>query len=634
MPLGRDRDDLKYSRLTQLTGIGPRLADKIRFEFAEGMELDEAELYALTRVQEDPYRLTNIEGIAFKKADKIALNDYDVDPDAPIRHKHGNRAALEQYGCLLLKEYLWERRKLGLLSEHLQFEGIDLDSGRVWLPEELAAEWIVARYIARKLPPASTTPVPLAVLSAAQGVVMDQAELDQDQRQVIAQALFRGGLLVLTGAAGTGKTWTLGALGRCALLEQKTMHVAAFSGKAADRAAEVLGSVAECSTIHRMLGLGLDRPDRFGALPIDADIVVLDEASMIPTWLLAHVIAALRPETTLILTGDPAQLPPIGYGFPFIDIIDAGAARVHLTQNYRQAGQVSIFDLAEGIRRRERWPTINEDAPGLFLYTDLSDDDLDQYSQEAVRYAQQLPLQDWQCLTWKNETREMLNLELQAMFNPHGRELMRYPCWKLGRDSRGAPLEHAEIRVGDKVVVQKNDYLAQIYNGQTGVAIGTPDVDELYAESKALERQLKNALANSTGESDPQVVGLKKRLDRTNEIILRPGVLIKIKDREIPMSVGMAEKLLCLGYCLTVHKAQGSGWPLVIIFQPDAVDSRALPNRLYYTAVTRAETDLFVFTQLGMRRFWANVTEREKLPESTLQKRIQACLNLAEAAAA
>jgi exodeoxyribonuclease V alpha subunit len=634
MPLGRSRDDLRYNRLTQLTGIGPRLADKIRYKLAEGIELSESERHALRIVQEDPYRLSEVDGIGFKKADAVALNDYDVDPDAPVRHKHGNREALKNDGCLPYRDFRSMRRKLGLLNAELEFEGVEQDSGLIWLPEELRAEWLVARWVAQRLQHADHTTVPTAVLSDAQQQIMDEAGLNDDQRRAVLQALFRGRLLVLTGGAGTGKTHTLGALARCARKERKTMHVMAFAGKAADRAAEVLGGVARCSTIHRGLGLGKVRPeDEIGLDMLEDDIIVLDEASMIPTWLLAHVIAALPPHATLILTGDPAQLPPIGHGFPFADIIEMGAPRVHLEQNYRQAGQVSIFELAEGIRTRAKWPTVRDDLPGLELHTDLSDDDLDHYSQGAIEYAKGFDLNDWQCLTWRNETREMLNLELQAIFNPRGERLLEYGCWALGKHN-GA-YTFAEIRIGDKVMVKKNNYEVEVYNGQTGVVTGRPSVAQLEAEAESVRAERQRIMPQADLGLVDALTALKqldKRLASIDAMLQKPGVVIKIKDREIAMSADMAEELLCLGYAITVHKAQGSGWPLVIIFQPDEVGDFSLPNRFYYTAVTRAEKELFLFTQLGMGQWWRNATRRETLPESTLQKRIEASMKVAEVA--
>lgn len=626
--------ELRYTRLIQLTGVGPRLAEKIMYTLSEGIDPSDQERYALAVIEADPYKSMKVDGIGFKKADKIALNDYDVDPDSEPRHRYGNREALLNDGCLPLKSYQWKRHELGLKNKMLQFEGVTIDSGLIWLPEELKAEWTVAKFIAENLSNAQPSTAPNALFEPE-----FTDNLDIDQKRAVMQGLYGGRLMVLTGNAGSGKTTTLGALGRLALAEKRTMHVMAFSGKASERAADVLGNVAKCTTIHRGLGFGVTRPeDDIDPVQLDADIIVLDEASMIPTWLLAHVIKALPSYATLILTGDPAQLPPIGHGFPFADMIDAGVARVHLEQNYRQAGQVSIFELAEGVRTRTKRPTVNEDTPGLELHTSLSDDQLDHYSHGAVEFARGYDLHEWQVITHKNETREMLNLELQAMVNPHGETLFRYPCWSFGKQN-GA-YTFADIRKNDKVMIRKNDYDLEVFNGQTGTVLGHGDPEaarvELEAAKKALgdlEAEIAINLKSENHVTNLQEQYLErsklnKRITRLQAIQNTGGIVVKIKDREVTIPEQLAEDLLCLGYCVTAHKGQGSGWPVVIIFQLDAVRSRSLPNRWWYTSVSRAEECLFIFTQMSMGEFWHNATEKEIPVVSTLQKRVQGLLNL------
>lgn len=590
-------ENVMYHTLTDLTGIGERLAEKIRRKLGYNVEGIDPDQYALERIGKDPYILIEVEGIGFKRADTVALNDFSVSPDHPERHWYGNREALREKGCLDPPDYRQKRSQLGLRNPELEFEGVRVDGNLIWLPEELEAEKTVARWTADVL---LTHRFGFPELEEEQHSIIQQDSLNADQAEAVITALRADRLMILTGAAGTGKTKTIATIAKCALIEKRTMIVLTFAGKAADRAAEAMrdaGADVDCSTIHRALK---HNGREFTLDELGADIVVIDESSMIPNLLLAAVLERLPEHATLIMVGDNAQLPPIGHGFPFADIITAGALRINLEQNYRQANQQSIHHLAQAIKKRDAYPEElrRPDCQGARVYTALTDAELDRLSHETVETCKALPPERWQCITWKNVSRRALNLELQSIFNPHGQVVYEYilgsskdyPAKQYPGVRQRGDWSFATVRLGDKVIVKKNSYsignngTLDVFNGQTGIVRAYCGRHQIIT------------------------------IDMGTEMLELP-----IED---------AEELFELGWCITAHKAQGSGWHAVLVFQPDAMDPKKhMPTRWWYTAATRAEEHLVIFTQLPAHTWWRNVTEPEKLPPSTLQKRIQKLLS-------
>jgi exodeoxyribonuclease V alpha subunit len=350
----------------------------------------------------------------------------------------------------------------------------------------------------------------------------------------------------------------------------------AFAGKAAMRSAEAMREAGvdfvECSTIHRALHL---QSQATHPESLNEDVIVLDEASMIPNWLMAKVVQALRPTATLLLVGDPNQLPPIGHGTPFQDYLALGLPHLHLVQNYRQAGQVSIHQFAEAIREQNPglWPGAEQGVQTAFSVDpgDVEGDFNTSVKAAAARHA----LLEWQVVTWKNETRHQLNQHLQELLNPTaGHPLFTYRLWGV-KDEYGRDLD-AAVYIGDKVLVTDNDYDYNVFNGQTGIIVA--------ADGRTLTVDFAD------GEP-PRVIDLTDARD-----------------------------LMQLGYAVTVHKAQGSGWETVILYQPEPVTFS--PRRFYYTSVTRAKNHVELWTTLSQRAWWTNVLQADNDPDSTLIQRV------------
>src|SRR5690606_9569380 len=185
-------------------------------------------------------------------------------------------------------------------------------------------------------------------------------------------------------------------------------------------------------------------------MELEEDVIVLDEASMIPNWLMAKVVQALKPDATLVLVGDPNQLPPIGHGTPFNDYLTLDLPHLHLVQNYRQAGQVSIHEFAEAIREQNPGLWARAEA-GVQTAFSVDPSEIETTFNEPIKAAAaQHSLLEWQVVTWKNDSRHALNQHLQELLNPPvGFPIFSYRLWGV-KDAHGRD-QDAQVYVGDKV---------------------------------------------------------------------------------------------------------------------------------------------------------------------------------------
>lgn len=286
--------------IRELPGVGSRLAPRVIEDLGDG-DPDAA----LVVIERNPFSLVEVDGIGFRKADRIAKEKFEIGPDDERRHEAGNRWILEQRGVLGERDYFAERVKLELRDPAYKEAGAEVEEGLYWLPEELEAEKGLERWM-RGLPSA---PEPLPELTPAQAAICQRLGLDEVQAGAVRMALHTR-VLCLTGGAGCGKTHVVAALSMCLLADRRTVRGMAFAGKAADRMREAFdqyGVMAEATTIHKALGY---QKKAFTVEMLGEDLIVIDEASMLPNWLLWAVVNCLRPGAHLILVGDPNQLPP------------------------------------------------------------------------------------------------------------------------------------------------------------------------------------------------------------------------------------------------------------------------------------------------------------------------------------
>ena len=408
-------------------------------------------------------------------------------------------------------------------------DGVDLGLGLralVRAEETLAGQ---ARRLAKR--PVSLEP---ATVDAWLARAADNHTLSAEQRAAIREAALSG-LFVLTGGPGVGKTFTVRVLVRLLQALGRSVALAAPTGKAAKRLGEVVG--LEASTVHRLLGAG-PAGFRHGARdPLPVNVVVVDEASMLDTQLARAVFAAIGPSGQLVLVGDADQLPSVGPGQVLRDLLASGVVpAARLERVFRQAAQSQIVTNAHRIRRGELPELARPDAllrTSDCVFVAAAPDRLAEVATEwaVSRLPRALGCGPAEVQTLAPLTRvcQALNSRLQARLNPPGADTPERPHGAL------------PLRLGDRVIHTRNNYTLEVFNGDTGRIVGI----------------------------DPDRV----RVDfgEARQVEYAPGDLLDLEH----------------AYCLTVHRAQGSEWPGVVVLVSSSFGPM-LSRNLLYTALTRA----------------------------------------------
>ena len=366
----------------------------------------------------------------------------------------------------------------------------------------------------------------------------DGLTLAPEQEQAILTGATQH-LMVLTGGPGSGKTTTLRALVGLLRAMGQSVLLAAPTGKAAKRMAEVIG--AEAKTLHRLLGAQMG--NRFvhdEANPLQTDVLIVDETSMLDIFLASAMLRALGPATRLILVGDSDQLPSVGPGQVLRDLLaTAHIPVVRLTQIFRQAEASAIIQNAARIRAGEPpallSPRSKHDLPGDCVFVEARGSAAVEAAVQwaAVELPRRLgldPRRDIQVLTPLTRRVLALNEQLQQRLNPPGPAVPERPRGLL------------PLRLGDRVIQTANEYQLQVFNGETG-----------------------------------QIVSIDEG----------GGVTVDFGDRRVAYSAGDLYQL-DHAYALTVHRSQGSEWPAVVVVLTQA-DRVLLSRPLLYTALTRAK---------------------------------------------
>lgn len=380
------------------------------------------------------------------------------------------------------------------------------------------------------------------------------------QQELALQEASTSGLLLITGGPGTGKTTVL--KGILSLYEQMGLKclLCAPTGRAAKRLTEVTGW--EASTIHRLLGAGID--PHTGKLffakdetdPLQADAIIVDEMSMVDVQLLGSLFQAVPQRARLILVGDPDQLPPVGPGFPFSDMLRSNMLpTVRLTEIFRQAQQSLIVMNAHRVNKGEM-PVLKDVKNDFFFLPGRSEEQVAQtiVGLCSTRLPQNMGIPADQiqvlCPTKKGAAGTVaLNTLLQASLNPPAPDKAEH---KVG---------DTIFRVGDRVMQIKNNYdlLWQKTDGsQVGAGIFNGDV------------------------------GIIQAVDNQTELIK-----VLFDDREASYDFTQLNELE-LAYAITVHKSQGSEYRAVVLSAWNA-STYLLTRSILYTAITRAR-ELMVIT--------------------------------------
>jgi exodeoxyribonuclease V alpha subunit len=333
-----------------------------------------------------------------------------------------------------------------------------------------------------------------------------------------------------------GKTTTVRALVACLQALGRSVALAAPTGKAAKRLGDVVG--LEASTIHRLLGAGPDGFRHNARSPLPYDVVIVDEASMLDTSLARAVVSAIGPQAQLVLVGDADQLPSVGPGQVLRDLLASGAVPVAtLTQVFRQAAQSQIVQAAHRIRQglSLELPPATALVRGVdcvFVPAPAAGAPEVAAAWAASRLPRLLgrPAAEVQVLAPLTRVTQAVNELLQAQLNP--------PRGQAERPHGALPL-----RTGDRVIQTRNNYVLGVVNGDTGI-IADLTVEEVHVDF-----------------GDGRVVAYT------------PADLLDLEH----------------AYCLTVHRAQGSEWPGVVVLACSAYGPM-LTRNLLYTALTRARS--------------------------------------------
>ncbi len=560
------RERMDAERFFSEHNLAPGLIDKLIQKYGE---------QAISTVKKDPYNLAyEMRGVGFATADRVAL-ELGFAPDSPARIRAGLFYALQKAQddghCFLDLQQLFEKTTylLGLeegpdYNEHLSSlassQFVVVDDQRAYLKALYEAEVYVANFVAQRLGPHSQ----LSISSEQAENCLRQAETElgitfsAEQRRAV-QLATQHPLLLVTGGPGCGKTTVIRALAALFNLSGKILMLAAPTGKAAQRMSQVTGLTAR--TIHRLLKFdpmsgdfiyNSDNPiksEEHNEQEIDA--VIIDETSMLDINLARDLFAALPTGATIILVGDKDQLPSVGPGRVFADLVQLKeVTTVSLNQLFRRSEESRITSIAhavnagvvadipepDGITRSDAYfiPRRDPEEAARLIESLIA---------EQIPNKFGIPLDDITVLTPSNRGALgvlELNKRIQARINPEN------------PDSPGLSYFQNEYRLGDRICQRVNNYKIDLF----GVFNG--DIGKVHAID----------LANRSMVAE-----------------IWDGRLIQYSDKDL--------KQISLSYAMTVHRSQGSEMPCVVLAL-DESHYTLLERQLLYTAITRAKKLLII----------------------------------------
>jgi exodeoxyribonuclease V alpha subunit len=593
--------------LKEIKGLGPRRIQRIRESWQEqkavrsilvflqshGIGTNRAvRIYktygdqAVDVVRANPYRLaTDIWGIGFKSADEIALR-IGFDRASPLRALAAVRYVLQE----LSDDGHCAYPESEVIGKTMELTGIDRLTITTVIEQGIGegefvreapkitenSSWASWLYL-KRLYQAETGlaqslqalchgrhPLPAIKVEAALEWVEKKMkiQLAESQRQAIRQSATQK-VLVITGGPGVGKTTIVRAILEVFSAKGMVCELCAPTGRAAKRLSETTGQ--EARTIHRLLEYdpGANGFKRDSRNPIHADLLVVDETSMVDVVLMSQLLQAVPSRACLLLVGDVDQLPSVGPGTVLADIIDSGAVPVvRLTEIFRQAGQSWIVRAAHRVKNGEM-PEPAPDKQGDFFLVEANTpeavlDRIVTLVRERIPARFRLdPLRDIQVLTPMNRSElgsRNLNAKLQDILNP----------LTPSGEKRPNQIERFgwTFRLGDKVLQTVNNYQKDVFNGDIGRVLSI-DLDD-------------------------------------------QEMIVDFDNRRVSYEFGELDEL-ALAYAMTIHKSQGSEYPAIIIplHQQHFI---MLQRNLLYTGITRGKK---LVTLVGTRRALALAVQRQ-----------------------
>ena len=613
-------------RLVEVKGISERIAQQITDQMIEKREIREAFLflqkYGITNtlavkiyekygmgmygiLKENPYRLAeDIQGVGFRLADELAAK-IGIHTDSDYRIRSGIlytllQASLE--GHMFLPMRVLVRRSADLLQVpeeaiRAQIQNLHMDHKVVVKkttdePEVYAFSYYYAELNCARMLRELNVLMESELLDSEekrietilQRILKEQGlELDELQKNAVLECV-KHGIMILSGGPGTGKTTTINTIIRYFDEEGMDILLAAPTGRAAKRMTEATGY--EARTIHRMLEIngGMEdgsraRFERNGENPLEADVVIIDEMSMVDIYLFQSLLEAVSVGTRLILVGDVDQLPSVGPGQVLQDLIESKSfPTVMLKKIYRQAGESDIVMNAHRINMGQKIALNNKSKDFFFLPRNdvqvIYKHMIQLITEKLPRYVEAQPY-DIQVLTPMRKGSlgvETLNEILQRYLNPAD------PSRK----------EHAAgdriFREGDKVMQIKNNYqLEWEIVSQYGIRIDS-----------------------GSGVFNGDIGTIRRIREESSTVQVEYD-----EHRLVEYTFSQLDEIE-LAYAITIHKSQGSEYPAVVI--PLLSGPRMLMNRnLLYTAVTRARKCVtLVGNEKTFYEMVENITEQKR----------------------
>jgi exodeoxyribonuclease V alpha subunit len=498
--------------------------------------------HSMVVLHEDPYRLTEVAGVGFARADKIALA-----ADVPLESERRAQAAAvfalseaEQQGNAYLPVDELNRRTAKLIGLRpdpdvpVRARGLLLDEGRVYREPTHASEVAVAETLLAR----AAAPPQLDHDPGEEPAQVDGEDELTDEQWAAVRGAFAARISVLTGGPGVGKTACTRAIVAEAARADVPIALCAPTGRAARRLEEATGH--EAQTIHRLLEWMPGREPGFRpGHPLPVGLVIVDESSMLNLRLIEVLLGGLAESTHVVFVGDADQLPPIGAGKPFEDLIASGVAPVvRLTQIFRQAARSMITTAAHEInqgRSPHLQPQAEQDHDFFFIDRPSPERALETVVEVVAERAAESfgvdPIREVQVLApmYKGAVGiDALNERLQARLNPDGR-----------------PALSERFRIGDRLIQTRNSHELGLMNG----SIVFLRADDPAEESIVVDTDEGGSLVIPYGET----------------------------------------ATLRLAYAISVHKAQGCEVP-VVVGVCHRSHARMLTRPLLYTAITRARS--------------------------------------------
>ena len=600
---------LKYEpqKLSQIKGISKNKATEISESFVENWEVwqivgflekfgigaeNAKKVYnllgvnAIEEIEADPYILMEISrGVDFKQIDEMAIR-LGFEKENNKRVKSGIKYALIRITynghCCTLKSNLIEyvKQLLGVTQEVIEDGIINLKvnneivienrNEEEWIylynyykTEEEIAERIIKLKNAKNTKKVSNIEKELKLVEEKTDII-----LSEKQKEAI-RAINDNNVTIITGGPGTGKTTIIKSIIEIYKAKKYKVVLCAPTGRAAKRMTETTGE--EASTLHRLLEIGkvdeeslIKRDVEYQGAPIDGDIIIVDETSMVDMFIMDYLLGCIYKGTKLILVGDTDQLPSVGPGCVLKDIISANKiTTVHLDKIFRQAAKSKIIVNAHRVNKGEKFIEQQEDEEGTkqdFFF--IKENNEQKILEEVLslcngrlkKYGDYDFFESIQVLTPTKKgllgTKE-LNKALQQELNPH----------REGENEKSSM--GAIFRIGDRVMQIKNNY-------------------DLYWERNNEENiEVGNGVFNGETGTITNINEKDKK------------IRVKFDDEKVTWYEYNDLEQIEHSYCITIHKAQGSEFDVVIMIIPQAAPM-LLTRNLLYTGITRAKKLLII----------------------------------------